>query len=462
MYKRALLVSLLSAAACMLLAGGIAWAETDGNWPQFRGPGARAVAEGNALPESWSAAASPPLNIAWKTDIPGRGWSSPIVWGNRVFLTTAVSQGEMEAPKKGLYLGGDRKDVPEAPQIWKVYCLDLETGRVLWERQVHEGKPSMPIHIKNSYASETPVTDGERVYVYFGNLGLWCFDFDGNVVWTKSIEPHRTCFGWGTAASPVLHEDRLYIVNDNQEDSYLLALDKKTGNQVLRVARDEKSNWSTPYIWVNDRRTEIVTAGSKQVRSYGLDGNQLWSLEGMSTITIATPYAANELLYLSSGYVGDKRRPLYAIRPGATGDISLVKDPDGKGETSNAWIAWSWPQAAPYNPTTLVYGQRMYVLYDGGLLACFNALDGSVVYERQRFPERGGFTASPWACADLIFCLNEDGVTFVIKAGDKFEILGKNPLAADDMGMATPAIAGDRLLIRTSTRLYCIRNEHKG
>ena len=453
MHKYELPVSLLVGALWAMTA----LADTSGNWPQFRGPGARGIAEGNALPVQWSATE----NVAWKTDIPGRGWSSPIVWGNRVFLTTVISQGEMEVPKKGLYFGGERKDVPDAQFAWRVYCLDLETGRVLWERQVYEGNPATPIHIKNSYASETPVTDGERVYVYFGNLGLWCFDFDGNMIWTKTLGPHKTRFGWGTAASPVLHESRLYIVNDNEEDSYLLALDKMTGNEVWRTSRDEKSNWSTPYIWINDQRTEIVTPGTGQVRSYDLYGKLLWSFTGMSMITIATPYAADGLLYLSSGYVGDKRRPLYAIRPGASGDISLVKDPAGQAQTSNAWIAWSQPQAAPYNPTTLVYGERLYVLYDGGSLACFNALDGSVVYERQRIPEGGGFTTSPWAYGDMIFCLSEDGVTFVIKAGDTFEYVRRNPLADDDMGMATPAISGDRLLIRTAVRLYCIRNATK-
>lgn len=461
MFKWILLASLLSAASCFLLAGGVASAETGANWPQFRGPGARGVAEGDALPDSWSAVASPPENIAWKTDIPGRGWSSPIVWGNRVFLTTVASQEQTETPKKGLYFGGEQKDVPAVLHAWKVYCLDLETGAVAWERQVHEGVPATPIHVKNSYASETPVTDGERVYVYFGNLGLWCFDFDGNPLWTKEIEPHRMRAGWGTASSPVLHEDRLYVVNDNEEASYLLALDKRTGNEIWRVPRDEKSNWSTPYVWVNDRRTEIVTPGTDLVRSYDLDGQVLWSLKGMSAITIATPYAANGLLYLSSGYVGDKRRPIFAIRPGAAGDISLVKDQAGNAPTSNEWIAWSQPQAAPYNPSTLVYGERMYVLYDPGFVACFNALDGVLIFERQRIPEGGNFTSSPWAYGDHVFCLNESGVTFVFKAGDTFDLVRKNPLAEDDMGMASPAVAGDRLLIRTSARIYCIRNAAK-
>jgi len=361
-------ISLPLLVVCLTLASTVVFAATGTHWPQFRGPGARGAAEGDALPVQWNATE----NVAWKTDIPGRGWSSPIVWGNRLFLTTVINTGEAEAPKKGLYFGGNRPDAPEAVHQWRVYCLDLESGAVLWENQVHEGPPPAPMHVKNSYASETPVTDGERVYAYFGNLGVWCFDLSGNEIWKRAMEPRKMSFGWGTAASPLLHEDRLYLVNDNMEDSYLLALDKKTGEEVLRVPREENSNWSTPYLWENDQRTEIITPGSGLVRSYDLYGNVLWSFKGMSAITIATPYAAHGLLYVSSGYVGDKRRPLYAIRPGATGDITLEP-----GQISNTWIAWSHPKAAPYNPTSLVYGDRLYVLYDRGEVACFNAMDGT-------------------------------------------------------------------------------------
>ena len=460
MHKTGSLSMLLVMVVCVVVAVGTSQADDQANWPQFRGPGARGVADGEALPDRWSAG-SPEENIAWKTDIPGRGWSSPIVWGTRVFLTTVVAQGEVEAPKKGLYFGGERLDVPEAMHQWKVLCLDLQSGKVLWERTVHEGKPPMPRHLKNSYASETPVTDGERVYVYFGNVGVWCLDMDGNEVWTKEMEPHRLRFGWGTAASPVLYEDRLYIVNDNEDSSYLLALDTMTGEEIWRVPRDEKSNWSTPYVWVNDQRVEIVTPGTVQVRSYGLDGGLLWTLQGMSSITIATPYAVDGLLYVSSGYVGDKQRPLYAIKPGATGDISLAATADGDDPTRNDWIAWSKPRGAPYNPSTLVYDGRLYVLYDRGALSCFNAKDGTVLYDRERIPDGGNFTCSPWAYNGEVFCLNEDGVTFVLKASDRFEVLNQNPLAEDDMGMATPAIAGDRLIIRTSARVYCIRNDSK-
>ncbi len=413
------------------------------NWPQFRGPGSRGVTEGDTLPDRWSATE----NVAWKTDIPGRGWSSPVVWANRVFLTTVVNTGTSEEPKKGLYFGGNRPEPPDGVHEWKVFCLELESGRIVWEHQVHEGKPETPIHLKNSFASETPVTDGERVYCYFGNIGIFCFDQQGNPVWSRRIEPHKNRNGWGTAASPVLHGDTLYIVNDNDEDSYLLALDKLTGEERWRVSRDEKSNWSTPFVWENDRRIEIVTLGSGKVRSYDLEGKLLWWLEGMSSITIATPYAYDGLLYMSSGYVGDRLRPIYAIRPGAKGDISL----EGT-QRQNKWIAWCNQAAAPYNPSTLIYQDRLYVLYDRGLVACFDPKDGSEIYGPQRLPDGRAFTASPWAYGGNVFCLNEDGLTFVLKASDEFQLLHTNPLAEDDMAMATPAIAGDRMLIRTSAR----------
>ena len=245
-------------------------------WTQFRGPGARGVAEGANLPERWSAGE----NVAWKTDLPGRGWSSPIVTGGRVYLTTVVNQGESEEPKKGLYFGGDRGKPPESVHQWKVYCLELATGKVLWDQLCHEGQPESSIHIKNSFASETPVTDGERVYAYFGNHGLYCYDLDGKLLWSQPAPVHKTRFGWGTAASPVLHGDHLYLLNDNDEESYLQCLDKRTGQQAWKVVReDEKSNWATPYVCQNAQRTEIITPGTKAVRSYDLSGKLLWQFK---------------------------------------------------------------------------------------------------------------------------------------------------------------------------------------
>ncbi len=441
---------LLPICAAVAFAVRCAGAESDTalEWPQFRGPEARGIADNDALPLHWSATE----NVQWKTDLPGRGWSSPIVVGDRVLLTAVINTGSAEEPKKGLYFGGNRPTPPESIHRWMIYCLDLSSGEIVWSRQVHEGKPQSAIHLKNSFASETPVTDGKRVYCQFGNLGVFCLDWQGEELWKRLWEPRKTRFGWGTAASPVYHAGRLYVVNDNEEESSLIALDAESGDESWRVQRDEKSNWSTPLIWKNELRTEIVTAGTGKIRSYDLEGSLLWELEGMSSITIATPYAAGGLLYISSGYVMDGLKPIYAIRSGATGDISLKE-----GETSNAWIVWCQPKAAPYNPSTLVYGDQLYVLYDMGMLACYDAATGREQYARQRLPKGRAFTVSPWAYKGTVFCLNEDGVTFAVRAGAEYQLMHTNTLAEDDMCMATPAVAGDRLLIRTSARLYCFR-----
>ncbi len=305
--------------------------------------------------------------------------------------------------------------------------------------------------MKNSYASETPVTDGERVYAYFGNVGLFCFDMQGKPLWSQRYGPYAMRFGWGTAASPVLHEGRIYIVDDNDDQSFLLALDKKTGKQIWRVERKEKSNWATPYVWNSGKRTELVTPGTMKVRSYDLDGNILWELGGMSSITIPTPFSKFGLLYITSGYVGDQVRPVFAIKPGAKGDISLKP-----GETSNEYIAWHQPTAGPYNPSPLIYGDIYYTLLDRGFFTAHDARTGQEIYGKQRIdPAASAFTASPWAYNGKVFALSEDGDTFVMQAGKEYKLLGKNSL--DEMCMATPAIARDSLIIRTASKLYRIR-----
>ncbi len=443
-----LLPLLTALVICTSARGGEA--DADANWPQFRGPGARGISTNTQLPDRWSATE----NVAWKKDIPGRSWSSPIVWGENVFLLTAVSSSETEPAKKGLYLGGERPNADRPEHEWKLLCLDLNSGTVRWERLLHKAAPAQPRHLKNSYASETPVTDGKHIYTYLGNIGVFCLDFGGQIVWSNPIAPQKTRAGWGTAASPVLHRDRLYLVNDNDEHSYILALDKATGRELWRTDRDEGSNWATPYVWENEKRTEIVTAGTGKVRSYDLDGKLLWWLKGMSSITIATPYSDGGLVYVTSGFIVDRARPIYAIRPGASGDISLQP-----GQTNNASIAWCRPLAAPYNPSTLLYDGRLYVLYDRGELSAFDAQTGKIIYEKQKLPEGLHFTTSPWACNGRVFCLNEDGVTYVVRAGDNFELLHTNKLAEDDMCMASSALAGNRLLIRTGIRLYCIKNK---
>jgi outer membrane protein assembly factor BamB len=414
-------------------------------WPQFRGPQSLGVAEDPSLPDKWSTTE----NVAWRADIPGTGWSSPIVWGNRIFVTSVISSVEAEKPKKGLYFGGERKG-PADEHRWVVYCVDWNTGKILWQREAHKGVPHSSRHLKNSYASETPVTDGERVYAYFGNVGLFCYDMNGKLLWAKNWGAFKTRYGWGTAASPVLHANRIFIVNDNDEQSFIVALDKKTGRELWRVNREEGSNWATPFVWENDARTEIITPGTKKVRSYDLDGKLLWELAGMSSISIPTPFSKFGMVFITSGYVMDNLRPVYAIRPGAAGDISLKE-----GEKGNRYVAWFQPQAGPYNPSPIVYGDYYYTLLDRGFFTCHDAKTGKEVYGKQRMdPAAGAFTSSPWAYNGKIFCMSEDGDTFVIQAGPEYKLLGKNSL--DEMCMATPAIARGSLIIRTATKLYRI------
>jgi outer membrane protein assembly factor BamB len=434
-------------AACVaigtVLHASTAWSAD--NWPQFRGPGARGVSDETDLPDTWSRTE----NVVWTAKIPGRGWSSPVIWGDRIFLTSAEQlKGKSEKVKPGLYFGGERQRI--YPHRWSVFCIDFKTGKILWDKVAHEGDPFEGHHLKNSLASETPVTDGERIYAYFGNVGLFAYETNGKLAWKKDLGKYRTAYNWGTASSPVLHGDRIFIVNDNEEHSFVTAIDTKTGNEIWRVDRDEKSNWATPYIWENDVRTELVTCGKKKVRSYSLDGKLLWELDGMSSIVIPTPFSAHDLLYVTSGYVMSNHKPIFAIKPGAKGDISLK----GK-ETSNEFIAWFQAQGGPYNVSPIVYEKTLYVLYDRGFIAAYDAATGKPIYPKTRLGASSEYTASPWAYNGKLFCLSEHGDTQVIAAGGaKPKILHTNEL--DDLCMATPATSRGSLFIRTETQLYRI------
>jgi outer membrane protein assembly factor BamB len=435
---------------------GLIWAASAAfaqeNWPQFRGAESRGIGSSDRLPLVWGA----DTNIAWRANIPGRGWSSPVVWGKDVFVTTAVSDGEEEAPKKGLYFGGERPATKNRHR-WLAVCLDLESGAARWTTELFAATPPTSIHVKNTYASETPATDGERLYALFGEIGLYCLDFKGNVVWKQEFAPRKTANGWGTASSPALHRDRVYVVADNEEKSTLAAYDKRTGREIWRVDRDERTSYSTPFVWANPLRTELVISGRNKARSYDLEGKELWSFKGMSTLAIPTPFEADGLLYLAAGYVGDKltpNKPVYVVRPGAAGDLTL---PEGTNESR--FVAWMRPNASPYNPSPLVYEGRFYVLWDFGFLNCRDARSGRELYEKQRLKIGGsaGFTSSPWAYRGRVFCLSEDGDTYVVKAGNSYDLERVNSLG--EMCMATPAISGDRLIIRGISSIFCVQEK---
>jgi len=448
----------VKARAAVALCGvalGIAVASADDEWPRFRGSNGGVAADHPSLPDQWG----PAQNIVWKIDVPGRSWSSPVIWGDHVFVTTAINTLEPEslltvASYVSRSNGGTMTfmDVskPSVPHRWVLYDVDLKTGRIRWERVSHTGVPAKSRHLKNSYAAETPVTDGERVYAYFGDVGLFVYDMDGKPLWSRSMDALEMQTGFGHAASPVVDDSRVYIVNDNEEQSFIAAYDKRTGAQVWRVDRKEGSSWTTPLVWKNELRTEIVTAATGGVRSYDVNGGLLWQFTGMSTFAVPSPLASGGLLYVMSGYTASPLRPAYAIRAGATGDISLKPD-----QTSSEFIVWADRTLGTFHASPLVYRGCYYILHDRGFLTCNDPGTGKPIYPRQRISsDTATFTASPWAYNGKVFALSEDGDTFVFQSGPEFKVLGKNSL--NEMALATPAVAGGSLIIRTASKLYRI------
>ena len=471
--SRSARMTALSALTIAFVVATTVFALENDNWPSFRGADALATAADDPrLPTTWSTTD----NVVWKVPIDGLGWSSPVVWGDRIFLTTVVNEGESQEPRMGLYFpfgspqaspdarfqepeDGDLMEREQDVHHWVVYALDFDSGDVVWTAEVNTGELLFDRHLKNTYASSTPVTDGERVYAYFGNVGVFALDMDGELVWEQRFEPRDTRLGWvRPAASPVLHNDTLFIVNDNDERSFVVALDAKNGKERWRVDRDEGTNWSTPFVWEHEGRTELVTTGSDQVRSYDLEGRELWRFRGLNSITIPQPFSAHGLLYVTSGYVGDAVRPVFAIRPGAEGDISLRKS-----QQSNDDIVWYDDTAGPYHPTPLVYGDYHFTLLDRGFFTVHDARTGEELYfteeqvlnqeVRQRVARgAGGFTASPWAYNGKIFVLSEDGDTYVIDTANDFTVVASNAL--DEVAMSSPAIARGSLFIRTRSHLW--------
>lgn len=445
------------------------------NWPNFRGPYSNPISDNHNLPVKWSKTE----NVEWVSDVPGVGWSSPVVWGTRIFITAATSEQRMKAPSLGTdfsneYIAELRQQGLSADDLTKrlwardremphelvislmLYCYDLESGKLLWERQIHHGSPRGGRHVKNSYASETPVTDGERVYAYFTDYGLYAFDFEGQQLWATPFESRSTIRDYGTGASPALHRDRLFVLNDNEEQSFLAAFDARTGTELWRTLRTveptRKTGWSTPFVWENRLRTEVVTLGPGVAISYGLDGGELWRIKRMGGVAIQSPFAWNDILFVTSGTAGDDNKPIVAIRAGGAGDIT-PPEPEDKNEH----VAWYNRLAGgTYLPTPVIYRDALYVLYDKGIFSRHKVETGERMFRSRIAPGAAAFTASPWAYNGNIFLLSEEGDTFVVEAGAEYRLVGVNSL--DEFTLATPAIVGDRLLIRTQGRLYSIRS----
>jgi outer membrane protein assembly factor BamB len=343
----------------------------------------------------------------------------------------------------------------------------------LWKQVAREGKPRIPTQPSNTYASETPVTDGERVCAYFGMHGVYCYDLKGNLLWTADLGSYPMALGFGTGSSPALDCGRLFIQCDNEQKSFLVALDAKTGKELWRVVRPERTGYSTPLVWKNSVRTEVVCLGSPKARSYDpATGKQLWELGGMTGQSKASPVADGDLLYIGtgggpggfggpggpgggSGFGGGGSRPLFAVKAGASADITLKE-----GAKSNDGVAWHMPQAGPQTASPLLYGGYIYVLEErGGFLSCYDTKSGEKVY-KERLPGARGFTSSPWAGDGKIYCLDDGGTTYVVQAGTTFKVLGKN--AVPEMCWSSPAVAGGALFLRTVDHLYCVEQKGEG
>ena len=444
----------------------------DPSWPQFRGPDSNPIGTDKRLAERWSKTE----NVEWAQEIPGRGWSSPIVSGGRVYLTTVTTDGKSKPPQIGTEYSNEyvaelqKQGLPMAEVVKRVterdielphevtlhyflYCLNLKSGKVEWTKEFYTGRPPGGRHRKNSFVSETPVTDGKFIYVYVANLGLWTFDLKGKQVWTTPLEANPIYLDFGTGSSPVLADNLLVILSDNEKQQYIAAFDKKTGKQVWRTNRQlgpqgRRSAWATPFVWRHPLRTEIVAVGPGSVVSYDLAGKELWRMSGMSGAPVPMPFAHEGLLYINGG----QRGLLVAIRPGAAGDISLTKD-----QTSNDYIVWSQARAGTYLPSSVAYQGAVYSLTETGILTRFDAKTGKQTYKTRIDPAATAFTTSPWAYNGRLFCLSEEGQTFVISTGEEFKLLHVNQL--DEFALASPALAGDRLLIRTQSKLYSIRRK---
>jgi outer membrane protein assembly factor BamB len=466
--RRSALIACLTAIALVPLL----FAADAPEWPRFRGPLGNPVSTGH-LPHTWSKTE----NVEWKAEIQGRGWSSPIVSGGRVFLTAATTDGPSKKPQAGVSYSNDyiaelekqglKEQEIEARVVARdfelpnevnlhyfLYCVDLKSGKVSWKQEYYAGRPPGGRHRKNSFASETPVTDGRLVYVYATNIGLWAYDMKGKLAWKTPLENLPMYSDFGTGASPALAGNLLIVCHDNEKQQFIAAFDKATGKQVWRTNRDlrasaspaaRRSGWSTPYVWTTPGRSEIVTIGPGFAVSYDFAGKELWRMGGMGGGPIPSPYAWDGLLLLNGGSGG----ALAAVRAGATGSFSVAP----KAEPS-PYVAWSIDRAGTYLPTQLAYDGSIYSLTDAGILSRYDEKTGQLGY-RSRIENGAAFTSSPWAYDGKVFCLNEEGKTFVIAAGEKYALLGVNDL--DEFALATPALVGDRLLLRTESLLYSIR-----
>ncbi len=452
----------VAATAAVLMFAAFAQAS---DWNQFRGPLGSGVSATSDLPDTWSE----DENLAWSVDLPGQGWATPIVAGDRILVPVAVPQGDVKVVGFGggiLAMRGLKDAKPPAkPMSFEVHCLSLADGRSLWKRTITERRPDHAIHPSNTYATESPVTDGQNVYVLFASIGVVaCLDLDGNPVWQKEFATAATSNNFGTGSSLTLADGLLFLQCDSQGQSFLTALDAATGEESWRLDREGGSCWSTPMIWRNNQRTELIVLGDGIAQSLDpITGDAFWSLTYPDGSFAASPAADEERVYFGNSGPG-KRGVLVAVRAGASGELSLNDVSSGgendgdEGNTSEvvteaAPVAWARTASGPGMGSPVAFDGKLYI-ESRGVLACHDAETGDVIYKK-RLPGAGSIAASMWVAGGKLHILDETGTTFVIDTGDEFKLVAKNKLAG--LYWATPSVTADGLLLRAADKLHCIR-----
>ena len=429
------------------------------NWPSFRGANADGIARGAPTPTVWNVEKAE--NIRWKQKIPGLGHSSPIIWGDRLFITTAVNQHKTAPLKVGLY--GDPESAEDNDvQQWKVVCLNKRTGEVLWEQTAREGVPKLKRHPKATHANCTLASDGTSVVAFFGSEGLYCYDLEGHLRWQKDWgtlrtspivyndkpDPQGVDLEWGFASSPVIYGHRVFVQCDVLTNGFVAALDIADGKEVWRTRRDDTATWSTPAICADAPRPQIIVNGWKHMGGYDLGtGKEIWQMAGGGDCPVPTPLVWKDLVFLTSAH--GPRRPLYAVRTDAAGDVSLRE-----GATTNRYVAWSALHGGSYMQTPVVYGDYLYSCHIDGVLSCYEARTGKLIYKERLGSGGDGYTASPVASEGKLYFTSERGAVFVVKPGPDFTVLATNQMG--EVCMATPAMSEGALFFRTQGHVVAV------
>ena len=415
------------------------------NWPSFRGPFARGVADQQDLPADWDVKTG--RNIRWKAEIPGVGHSSPVVWGDRLFVTSVARENPpaLKLGDSGIGMADDK-----VPHTWRVSCLDTKDGKLIWSKEVVSGVPRATRHVKSSQANSTPVTDGRVVVTILGSEGVAAFDMQGTLKWRADLGVlNPGLYGdptseWGYASSPIIFEDRVIIQVDRHKDSYLAAFDLESGKKVWNVPRVERPVWSTPTLHTTTTRTDLIVVGGEYVKGYDpRTGAELWKFKDEAEVKTPTPFVADDLIVFSGGYRG---RPIYTIKTGATGDIS-----EPENAKSGAYLAWRSETGGPYTTTPLAYQGVLYAVRDEGILGTYDFKTGALLYRERTSATH---SASPVASDGRVYLATEGGEVIVLKAGRTFEVLARNDMGAPLM--ATPAISNRTMFIRTPGEVYAI------